>query len=353
MGTSQVLKSGRNLYFDANNLNKKSITLNLKEQKGREILYRLVEEADVVVHNMRKGVPERLGADYATLKRYNSKLIYAAASGYGPEGPESGRPAFDPVGLSRSGFMTAVGEPDMPPLLLGGGFADRIAATILALSILGALVARERLGISQQIETSLLGSMIWSQSLPITQALTLGQQFLKHQRAKASNPMYNYYLCKDGKWLMFTNPQSDRNWRDFCEALGVANLIEDERFCNAQKRAENCEQLVGILDDLFATRQRSEWMSRLSGYKDLIYERINTYHDLADDEQVLANKYIIDVQNPGSEIFRTVGVPFCASETQWVMRSAPEYGQDTEEVLLSIGKYSWEQIAQFKEKGVI
>jgi len=165
-GKSQTLKSGRNLYFEANNLNKRSITLNLKEQKGRDILYKLVAESDVFLHNLRKDVPARLGADYATLKKHNPKLIYAAASGYGPEGPDAGRPAFDPVGLARSGFMSAVGEPGMPPLLIGGGFADRIGATVLALAILGALVARERLGIGQEIETSLLGSMIYRKPLP-------------------------------------------------------------------------------------------------------------------------------------------------------------------------------------------
>lgn len=352
-GTSQNLKSGRNLYFETMNLNKKSITLDLKKQKGREILYRLVKESDVFVHNLRKGVPERLGADYDTLRKCNSKLIYAAASGYGPEGPDSGRPAFDPVGLARSGFMSAVGEPGMPPLLLGGGFADRIGATILALAVLGALVARERQGIGQRVETSLVGSMIWAQALPISQALTLGQQFLKHQRTRAANPLYNWYQCKDGRWLMFTCPQSDRNWADLCKALGAVDLIEDERFCSAQNREQNREQLIGVLDGLFVTRPSCEWVSRLSKYEDLIFEPIANYSDLGDDVQATTNRYIVDVPLPTSETFRTVGIPLKASETPWKMRSAPEYGQDTEEVLLSIGKYSWEQIAEFKEEGAI
>lgn len=352
-GKSQTLKSGRNLYFEANNLNKRSITLNLKQQKGRNILYKLVAESDIFLHNLRKDVPERLGADYATLKKHNPKLIYAAASGYGPEGPDSGRPAFDPVGLARSGFMSAVGEPGMPPLLIGGGFADRIGATVLALAILGALVARERLGIGQEIETSLLGSMIWTQSLPISQALTLGQHFLKHQRNNAPNPLYNYYQCKDGRWIMFTSPQSDRNWQDFCEALGKAEVAQDEKFSNAEKRAENREQLIGILDAALATKDRSEWITILGKYKDLIFGPINDYGDLMDDEQAKLNRYIVSLDHPDGEQFHTVGIPFTASETPWTMRPAPEYAQDTEDVLLSIGKYTWEEIAQLKDEGAI
>ncbi len=350
-GTSQTLKSGRNLYFETMNMNKKSMTLDLKKEKGREVLYKLVKECDVFVHNLRQDVPKRLGADYETIRKHNAKIIYAAASGYGPDGPDAGRPALDPVGLARTGFMTAVGEPGMPPLIIGGGLADRIGATTLALAILGALVARERQGIGQYVETSLVGSMLWAQALPITQALTLGQQFLKHKRTKAANPLYNYYQCKDEQWIMFTCPQSDRNWNDLCEALGAMNLVKDERFINADTRAKNCEQLVVILDGLFAAKPRSEWVARLIKHKDLIFEPIQAYRDLADDPQAVANRYIVDI--PGPETVRTVGIPITASETPWTMRSAPEYGQDTEDVLLSIGKYSWEQIAQFREEGVI
>ncbi|MCZ6463076.1 MAG: CoA transferase, partial [Proteobacteria bacterium] len=105
-----------NFYFEANNRNKKSLTVDLKQQEARELVHRLVARSDIFVQNFRKGVPARLGLDYATLRQHNEKLIYASATGYGPEGPDSGEPSFDHLGLARSGIMMAAGEPDMDPL---------------------------------------------------------------------------------------------------------------------------------------------------------------------------------------------------------------------------------------------
>src|SRR5262245_64704512 len=163
-----------NFYFEANNRNKRGLTVNLKKPEGREIIYRLVEKADVFVQNFRKGVAGRLGLDYAALRRHNPKLIYATASGYGPEGPESGDPSFDYLGQARSGIMLAAGEPDMPPLAIAGGIADQMGAIMLAYGILAALHARERFGIAQEVDASHLGSMTWLQGLSVAARLMMG-----------------------------------------------------------------------------------------------------------------------------------------------------------------------------------
>ena len=117
------------------------------------------------MQNFRKGVAARLGLDYATLRARNPRLIYASATGYGPEGPESGDPSFDQLGLARSGIMLAAGEPDMPPLPIAGGIADQMGAVMLAYGVLAALLARERYGIGQEVDASHLGSMTWLQGL--------------------------------------------------------------------------------------------------------------------------------------------------------------------------------------------
>src|SRR5215510_10717470 len=131
-GTATGGEGKRNYYFEANNRHKKSLALDLKKPEGKEIIYRLVEKSDVFAQNFRKGVAAKLGLDYQTLSRYNPKLIYASATGYGPNGPDAGEPSFDYMGLARSGIMNAVGEPNMEPLSITGGIADQMGAIMLA-----------------------------------------------------------------------------------------------------------------------------------------------------------------------------------------------------------------------------
>ena len=156
------LPHGKHSYFEVNNRGKRGMTVNLAKDEGREVIYRLVRKADVFVHNYRPGIPERLKVDYETLRRYNPKLIYAAASGFGDKGPEAGEGALDMVGLARSGISTLIGDADDPSLPHYGGLADQIGAIITAYGVLAALVARERSGVGQKVDTSLLMSMLTS-----------------------------------------------------------------------------------------------------------------------------------------------------------------------------------------------
>ena len=151
---------GRTAYFECNNRGKRSITLDLAKEKGQKVLYRLVKNSDVFVHNFRQGMPERLGLDYETLCQYNPKLIYAAASGFGPKGPDAKEPAFDYIGLARSGIMTMMGEADMPPLLIQLGIADQMGAIMTAYGVLAAIIARERLGVGQQKRNCLVREFV-------------------------------------------------------------------------------------------------------------------------------------------------------------------------------------------------
>ncbi len=159
-GTTTGASGQRNYYFEANNRHKKSLTLNLKAPEAKEVVYKLVEKSDVFVQNFRKGVAGKLGLGYQTLSQYNPKLIYASATGYGPDGPDAGEPSFDYMGLARSGIMNAIGEPNMDPLSITGGIADQMGAIMLAYGIITALFTRERLGIGQEVDSSHLGSMM-------------------------------------------------------------------------------------------------------------------------------------------------------------------------------------------------
>ena len=348
------LLRGRAAYFECNNRGKKGITLDLAKEKGQEVLYRLVKNSDVFVHNFRQGVPERLRLDYETLCQYNPNLIYTAASGFGPKGPDAKEPAFDYIGLARSGIMTMMGEADMPPLLIQMGIADQMGAIMTAYGVLAAIIARERLGVGQQVDVSHLGSMIALQGLTVSMQLYYGAEIPRPNRKKAGNPLWNYYQCKDGKWLVLAALQSGRQWSSLCQALGIEHLENDPRFADIDKRAENSEELIAILDEIFLTKPISEWMKILKQYSDLIPAPVQTITDLINDPQVLANDYIIDCNHEVLGPVKVVGLPIQLSKTPGVVKcEAPEFGQHTEEVLIEIGGYSWEEIAKLRDEQVI
>ncbi len=343
-----------NFYFEANNRNKKGIAIDLKKEEGRKILYRLVEKSDVFVQNFRLGVAERLGFGYEELRRRNPRLIYASATGYGPLGPESEDPSFDQMGLARSGFMYAVGEPDMPPLQVAGGIADQMGAIMLAYGVLAALLARERYGVGQKVDASHLGSMIWLQGLSVASRLMMGFAIPRMSRLYAANPLWNHYRCQDGLWICLGMLQPDRYWADFVRVLGRPELATDPRFSELRARAAHAAEAVAILDEIFASQPRSYWVERLRQGGDFIFTVVNTVDDLPNDPQVQANRYVADFEHPAFGRTQVVGIPVQLSETPGAIRSAaPEFGQHTEEILTGLLGYSWEEIARLKEREVI
>jgi crotonobetainyl-CoA:carnitine CoA-transferase CaiB-like acyl-CoA transferase len=342
-----------NAYFEGNNRGKKSITLDLKRPEAIEIVRELVAQSDVFVQNFRKGVADRLGLGYEALRALNPKLIYAVASGYGPNGPESGDPSFDMLGQARSGIMFATGEPDMPPMAVAGGPADQMGAVMLAYGILVALVARERLGVGQRVDASHLGSMTWLQGLSVSARLMLGHAHPRMARKRAGNPLWNHYKCQDGKWLAVGMIQADRYWGDFSKAIGRPDLVTDPRYADMASRSKNCESCVEILDQVFAARPRAEWLDILRHGGDFIFTPVNSVDELPSDPQVLANDYIVDVEHPKFGRMPVVGVPVGLSETPGKPGdSAPEFGQHTEEILTELLGYTWDQVSELRAKKV-
>ncbi|HEX77346.1 MAG TPA: CoA transferase [Dehalococcoidia bacterium] len=351
-GASIGLPQGINWYFEHHNRNKRSITLDLKKEKGKEILFKLVERSDVFIQNWRKGVAERLGLGYETLSRYNPKLIYLSATVFGPEGPDSDLPGYDYTGQARSGMMAYVGEPGMPPLYTLG-MTDQIGGITIALAVLAALVAREKQGIGQEVNTSLLGSNIGLLGFTIGAYLMVGEVPRRTIRARADNPIWNHYRCADGKWIVLAMTPPDRYWHDFCEAIGHPELEKDPRFENVEVRTKNCAECVAILDEVFASKPREEWYKAFKQKPDLIYGPLNEIADLASDPQVIANRYIVDYHHPTYGPIKEVGFPITFSKTPSQMRRpAPQLSEHTEEILLELG-YSRAEIKGLREEGVI
>ena len=348
------LRDRPNFYFEANNRNKRSLTVDLKKPAGVAIVQRLAERADVFVQNFRKGVAARLGLDAATLRAQNPRLVYASASGYGPEGPESGAPSFDYLGLARSGIMYSAGEPDDDPLAIAGGIADQMGAIMLAYGIVVALLARERTGRGQAVDASHLGSMAWLQGLGLSARLMLGRALPRQARRFATNPLWNHYRCGDGLWLALSMLQPDRYWERFCAVLEMPEAAADARFKSMLDRMMNAGECIALLDQVFARRPRAEWLRRLAEGGDFIYSIINAVDDLPDDPQMKANGYVTAFEHPAFGPTQVVGLPVRLSDTPGSIRlPAPEFGQHTEAILTEVLGYSWEEIGRLREAEVI
>jgi len=352
---STTKSGGRNFYLESNNRHKKSVAVNLKSPEGREIVYRLVEKSDVFVQNFRKGVAARMGLDYETLRKRNPKLIYGSATGYGPEGPDSGEPSFDYLGQSRSGLLyAACGPRDMPPTYIVGGIADQMGAIMLSHGILTALLVRERTGVGQAVDASHLGSMMSLMGLNISSRLINGKEMTRYPRESSFNPLWNHYKCKDGKWICLGMIQGDKVWDDFMKAVGLPHLIKDPRFAEMGTRGKNARELIKILDETFITKTRDEWMKILHEGGDFIFTVVNSIADLENDSQVVANEYIVDYDHEIHGKMKLLGATVKLSETPAnPYGRAPEHGEHTEAVLTEILGYSWEDIDRLRQSGAI
>ena len=359
-GVDRSLPAGRNAYFEANHRNKRSVALDLKKPEGIEIVRKLVEGADVFIQNFRQGVAERLGLGYDDLKKLNPKLIYASGSGYGPLGPDSGEPALDSAAQARSGLMFATGPDGAEPYPVQGVIGDQIGGITLAWGILAALVARNIHDVGQRVDISHLSSSMWLQGLAVSMgSLTRDKPNSEINlssnppRDNAYNPLANHYKCSDGRWIMLANFQADRYWVSFTQALGLEDLVDDPRFHDTPARGENRRELIQILDDTFAQKTYNRWAKILNASGDFIFSPVQSLHELANDPQVIANGYMAEVEHPDLGPVKLADHPIRYSETpNGIISVAPELGQHTEEVLLSLG-YTWDDLTGLQDLGVI
>ena len=346
------LPSGLNAYFEGQNRQKLGIALDLKNPKGVEIMYKLVEKSDVFVENFRQGVAERLGLGYDDLVKHNPEIIYGSASGYGPEGPDSHKPAFALTGEARSGALLWAGPDDDTPYAIG--IADHIAGIMLSYGVLGAIIARERFGFGQKVDVSHLGAMIWGRGMQNGISLLTNREFQRVDRTEAGNVLWNYYRCQDGRWMAFSMGRGDRYWPTFCRAIGMPQLIDDERFDSMNARRDNCRALIEVLDGVFVTKTSDQWEQILAEAGDLIYGRVQHTLDLVNDPQVIANNYIVDFDHPVLGPTKWLQTPVTYTKTPLSTRKmAPAQGENTEQVLIELLGYTWGEIETLHDEGVI
>jgi CoA:oxalate CoA-transferase len=343
---------GHNYYFESNNRNKRSIALDLKSAQGKEIFLKLIDKADVFLTNMSIDAPIKIGIGPDDLLKRNPRLIYAQGSGWGRKGPDAGSLSFDYTGIARSGLMMCAGERGTPPSQLVPGMGDEIGGLMLAWGVTAALYAREKTGRGQVVDTSLMGSIIALAGLIMDAPAMLGQEYPRDSRAANGNPLYNHYRCRDDKWIAVAHLQPDRYWPAFCRALDIADLEHDPKFSSIEARGGHSRELISILDQKFASRNRDEWLQHLNK-AGLICTPVQSPIEVCKDPQAWANNYFIEANHPEAGPIKQVGFPWDFSDTpaSW-RKEAPKLGQHTGEILKDLG-YSEEQITQMKKSGSI
>lgn len=351
IGVESGLK-GRNYYFENCNRNKRSIILDLKNNQGKDIFLKLIDKADVFLNNMSIDAPDALGIGPDALLKRNPRLIYAHASGWGRKGPDANQYSFDYTGVARSGLMMSCGERGTPPVQMIPGIGDELGGLICAWAITAALFSREKTGEGQVVDTSLMGSIIAMLGLIMSAPAILGKEFPRQVRAESGNPIYNHYRCEDDKWIALAHLQPDRYWPNVCRALNMEEIENDPRFKTIEARAQNSRELIKIMDEIFATKPRSDWLDIMQR-EGCICTAIQTPMEVCNDVQALANDYFINVDHPAWGKIKMSGFPWSFSKTaaSW-RREAPEFGQHTEEILLELG-FTWDEIVKFRDEGAI
>ncbi|ASW87813.1 MULTISPECIES: CaiB/BaiF CoA transferase family protein [Mycobacterium avium complex (MAC)] len=328
---------GLNPPFEMDNRSKRSVVLDLGTDAGRATAFELLAGADVFLTNVRPGALQRLGLDFESVSATNPRLVYGLITGYGENGPDADRAAFDVAAFwSRAGVAHLLTRPGETPPFQRGGMGDHSAGMTMAAAVCAALLARERTGAGQLVTTSLYRQGAYTVSFDLNTYLMSGQPIAIGQRESMGNPCMNNYAAQDGRRFWIVGLEPERHWPALCRAVGRPEWRDDPRFADARSRAANSAALIVALDEIFATRPLDEWAQIFAGEPDFFWSPVNTLEDVVADEQFHAAGGIVDVPD-GDAAVPMVATPADFHGTPWAPRSAaPELGQHTEEVLADL-----------------
>jgi len=330
-----------NPVFELDNRSKRSIVLDLHAEQDMKTALDLIDQADVFITNLRTGALERLGLDYDTLSARLPALVYAHISGYGREGPDANRAAFDIAAFwSRSGIASLLTAPDQAPPFQRGGMGDHNTGLAAAGAISAALFERSSSGLGQLVSTSLFREGMYTIGFDLNTKLMWGADIGNNDRRVAGSPTANNYLLSDGSRIWVVGIDADRHWPSLCRVAGLPELLDDERFSTASLRAENARELIAMLDGAFAAIDKPALLQAVAEEPDFFWAPVNSLDDLLADPQFAASGVMVDVPDePGSTATTTmVATPVDFSRTPVKPRSiAPTLGQHTAEILDELG----------------
>jgi formyl-CoA transferase len=335
--------------FWAYNRGKKSVTLNLQTNEGRELFYGLCRNADVVLENYRPGVTKKLAIDYETLRRLNERLIYCSITGMGSTGPYAHKPAYDTVGQGLGGMMSLLMDSDNPRPI-GPAYADCLGGVFGAIAVLGALNARAQTGRGQYVESSMTGAVLIFLNAPATEYLATGKVPGPTTRPRSSQTYA--FACADGALIAIHLSSPPKFWEGLCRALGLPELIDDPRFKTRPDRRRNYEELQRTLAPIMKQKPRPYWLERLEA-EDVPHTPVYNMAELFQDPHIKHMGMEIQIPRDKKPTIRTVRFPVHYSEAK-VPHPAPppELGEHNVELFKPLG-YDEKKLAGLKEKGVI
>jgi crotonobetainyl-CoA:carnitine CoA-transferase CaiB-like acyl-CoA transferase len=339
--------------FDRDTRGKRSIELDLRHERGRDLLQHLLTEIDVFVTNLRPGALDRLGLDAATVLERHPRLVYAAVSGYGLAGPDRDRAGYD-VGAfwARSGAAGMIVPPGEEPPSSPTAFGDHLTGVTIVAGIMGALFDRERTGRGQLVSTSLLRTGVYAVSADLALQAYYGRRSETRRRDEVGNPLLNRYRAADGRWFFLIGIESDRHWPPLARAIGRSELIDDDRFRDARSRRHHAGELVALLDEAFATRDRSKWAARFDD-EGVWWSPVNSAEDILADPQAVAAGAFVDVPDGDGTEYRSVATPVdFSSGRAGPQGPVPAAGEHTAAILSEIGVGS-EELAKLRDEGVV
>ena len=338
-------------YFMSINRNKKSMTLNLKSEKGKEIFIELIKEVDVVVENFRPGTMEKLGLGYEYLNTINPKLIYAAISGYGHTGPYSQRAAYDAVVQAMGGIMSITGQEGGKATRVGTSVGDISAGIFGAVGILAALSNRVKTGKGQKVDVAMLDCQVAMLENAVARYFVTNEVPRPNGNRHPSIVPFESFDTADGEIMVAAGNNS--LWTILCDALEAPELAKDERFCENPLRNDNYDELRPLLTPLFQKKTTKEW-SELLDHVGVPNSPINSIDKVVSDPQVIARDMIVEVDHPVAGKFKMPGIPIKLSDTPGAIKMpAPTLGQHTEEILEKYFGYDKETVEKLTEEGVL
>lgn len=343
--------SGESAYFLAANRNKRSLTLNLKSERGLQLLKQLIGSADVLIDNFKAGTLEGWGLDYQALQELRPGLVYCTITGYGYSGPYRNRPGYDFIVQAMGGFMSVTGPADGEPTRAGVAIADLASGIFASNAVLAALFARQRSGAGQRVDISLLDCQVALMSYVASNYLISGQPPRRFGNAHPNIVPYQAFQARDGFFAFAAG--NDTQWQKFCRAVDREPWISDERFATNPARNSHREELVELLNQLFAGRPVSEWIE-LCDQIGLPAGPINGMDAVFEDPQVLARDMLQQIEHPLDGELPLLGSPLkVPTSPATIRRAPPTLGQHTEQILTELLGVEPAELAELREAGVI
>lgn len=349
LDTSIVDKMPDKADWMAFNRGKKDLAIDIRMEKGKEIILKLARDTDVVLQSFRPGVAERLGIGYEDIRKINPKVIYCSFSGYGETGPVAHRAGGDMWSQAMSGMVSVMGYPGGAPSMLPFPACDHVGGMLVAYAIMTALFVRERTGEGQALTVNNLDAALYLQFSGFAEYLTGERMPYKSGRGYGTPP-FGPFRASDGDVLTIfgTGPM----WPDFCKVVGVEHLAHDPRFESDEARHENREEIGRLLDEAFSQKTRAEWQQIFREAK-MRCDPCLTYEEVCANPQLEANDMIYTSQHPVRGEVKMLGLPVKLKNTPGHPQGpSPVLGQHTGEILLKLG-YSSEDIAELEAEGVI